>query len=230
MFQTKLNNLRQWISQNKALIFSLFCLCSFFFVRFCVPPSPVVNPPVQKEEQKVDIKKEKQENKSVHSAVAIRGNKTTTTITKEYNKDTGKLVKETKTETKVDEDIKKDTTTKVEQIEKTAEKTDIKKDYTQPYTGITVGALALPSGNGVTVGATIAELPPLTVSAQLGYIVSPQPAPAIGVSLNGKIAPRLEAGVGVYVGPQTAMGYDPVPGVPVSVQPGVLIQYRFQRI
>lgn len=226
MLQTITTNLRQWISRNKALLFSLACLSTFFFVRFCVPPV-VANPPVQKEEKKVEVKKEKQKTKGTHSVVAIRGNKTTTTITKEYDKNSGKLIKETKTETKQDKEVKKDTTAKVEQAEKVEQKTEIKKEYAQPYTGITAGALVLPSGSGVTVGATIAELPPLTVSAQLGYIVSPQPAPAIGVSLNGAVAPRLEAGVGVYVGPQTSMGYDPVPGVPVSVQPGVLIQYRF---
>lgn len=221
----QLKKIKELISQNKGFLFCLVALLALFATRAC--PAPVVNPPVQKEQKKLETKKQEDRQQKKRVAVSKRNNRATTTVIKEYSPETGKLIKETKKETRSEQQVNSDVKTEKTEVIKKDEKREEIISYSQPYTGITVGAAVLPTGAGVTAGATILEVPPVTISAQLVYMVQPQQAPAIGVSLNGTVAPRLEAGVGVYVGPQTSMGYDPVPGVPVSIQPGVLIQYRF---
>lgn len=182
---------------------------------------------MQKEQRKVEAKKQKEEKQKKHVTVSKRSNRATTTVIKEYSPESGRLIKETKTETKSEQQANSDIKTEKVEVVKKDEKREDVISYSQPYTGITVGAAVLPTGAGVTAGATILEVPPVTMSAQLVYMVQPQQAPAAGVSINGTIAPRLEAGIGVYLGPQTPMGYNPIPGAPVTLQPGVIVQYRF---
>jgi hypothetical protein len=224
--QPKPNRLLQWISQNKKNIAWLAAPLALLLLHKCHENPPVATP-VQKEETKLEKKVQKKKSDTKHVVSSVRENKAIVTTVKEYDKKTGTLTRETKTEIKSEVQKTKDTKQEIIEDKKVDKKEEVEKTYTQPHTGITIGAAVLPSGSGVTAGATIAELPPLTVSTQLVYLVQPQPAPAIGVSLNGTIAPSLEAGIGVYVGPATPMGYSPVPGAPVSIQPGVIIQYRF---
>lgn len=187
----------------------------------------MANPPVQKEQKKLETKKQEDRQQKKHVVVSKRNNRATTTVIKEYSPETGKLIKETKKETKSEQQVNSDVKTEKTEVIKKDEKREEIISYSQPYTGITIGAAVLPTGAGVTAGATILEVPPVTMSAQLVYMVQPEQAPAAGVSVNGAIAPRLEAGVGVYLGPQTPMGYNPIPGAPITLQPGVIVQYRF---
>lgn len=227
MDKKTLIKLIQWINQNKALLLSIALIFALLIVRLYPANPGGVNTPVQKQEQKVEIKNKKDENKKVHKKLSTSTDTTVKTIVKEYDKKTGVLVKETKTEVtnkkKASSAVDKEKKVK----EKVVEKKEDTKDYSQPYTGVTAGAIVLPSGGGITAGVTVLELPPLTLSAQAAYVAVPQGGLAAGVSINGTIAPRLEAGLGVYIGPQTAIGYNPIPGAPFTVQPGVLIQYRF---
>lgn len=149
------------------------------------------------------------------------------TQTRRYDPQTGQLVSET---TRVTE----------QQVERVQQQAQVVTQQTQAsqtlvhqhqaeaaFTGLTAGVLGTPTGVGLTAGVTVFELAPVSLGAQAGLLLAPRLAPVAGLSLNGTVAPRLEVGVGVYLGPETRLGLTPVPGLPVSLQPGLSVQYRF---
>lgn len=144
-----------------------------------------------------------------------------------YHPETGRLVEETlRTTRRVVEQDRVSTQSVAHTVLASATQ-DVTHAAEAPPTGLTAGVLALPSSAGLTAGVTLLELKPLSVSAQLGVLAVPQPGLAAGMSLNGEVAPRLVAGIGLYAGPGTLLGYTPVPGLPVALQPGLSLQYRF---
>lgn len=148
-----------------------------------------------------------------------------TVHTKRYDRQTGRLVSETIRQNKQHTDTHTRTTQQV--VSQQAVKQAQTSEFEPAPTGVTAGVLALPSGVGVAAGVTLIELAPVNLGVQAGLLAYPQVAPVLGLTLNGTIAPRLTAGVGAFVGPQTGLGYTPVVGVPVTLQPGLIVQYRF---
>lgn len=223
-----MKNIKEWANRNKLKLLSALLIMSVVLYNYrhflqVDPPKP----PVQKEEVKLEIKKEESKKVDKQEAVRAKESKSTKVTTRTFDKKTGKVVKEVVKESVSDKEIAKDTEVKkVEQV-KLDQKEDVKISYKKPYTGITAGIIAVPSGTGAIIGATLAELQPLTANAQIGVLIEPQHSIVAGLSVNGEVATNLEIGVGVYLGPQTHLGYTPVPGLPVSVQPGINLQYRF---
>jgi hypothetical protein len=174
-----------------------------------------------------EVKTSRQVQKAVHAQHNAQRQRRTREVvtTRRYDPATGRLLSETTRQREETTQQTQAATRSVALAEATQAHT---VNHREPApTGLTAGLLATPTGVGLTAGVTLLALPPLSLEAQAGVLAVPQPAPVLGLAIHGTVAPRLVAGVGVYLGPQTALGYTPVPGLPVSVQPGLSLQYRF---
>jgi hypothetical protein len=223
-----MKDIKEWANQNKLKALFILCILSVVIINYLhfLRPHPV-KPPVQKEETKIETKKEQVKQVKKQQALKVNKSNNTKTTTRTYDKNTGNIVKEVVKESATKTELVKDTEIEKAKQQKVEEKQDTKVSYKKPYTGLTMGIVVTPSGSGITAGATLAEIAPITASAQVGVLLQPQHSIVAGLSVNGEVATNLEAGVGVYLGPQTSFGYTPVPGLPVSIQPGITLQYRF---
>lgn len=222
-----MKNLKEWANQNKLLLFFL-CILSVVVINYLhfLRPHPV-KPPIQKEEKKIEVKKEQAKQVKKQQALKVNKSNNTKTTTRTYDKNTGKIVKEVVKESATKTELVKDTEVEKAKEQKVEQKQDTKVSYKKPYTGLTTGIIVTPSGAGGVAGVTLAEIAPITASAQVGLLIEPQKSIVVGLSVNGEVATNLEAGIGVYLGPQTSFGYTPISGLPISVQPGVSLHYRF---
>lgn len=211
-------------AKTKLVVALLLAAALVVGVRSCLPasePSSGLTQTVQQAAHK------QRKTLKVRQVVKARIRVRETVQTRRYDPNTGRLVSETR---KVRSQDAEQQRTHETQVTEQAEATQVASRAVQADaapTGVVAGGVLLPAGGGVTAGVTLAELPPVSLSAQAGLLVVPQVAPVAGLALNGVVAPRLVAGFGVYLGPQTALGYTPLPGLPVSVQPGFTLQYRF---
>jgi hypothetical protein len=223
-----MKNLKEWANQNKVNLLLLFCILYALVLGYLqITNYKPAMPPVQKVEVKTEAKREEKKQVEKQQVLKLKEAKAAKTTTRIYDKETGKVVKEVVKETSSNKELDKSKeVAKVEEV-KVEQKADIKTYYKKPYTGLTTGVVVMPSGAGLVAGVTVAEIAPITVSTQVGILIEPQRSITAGISVNGEVATNLEAGIGVYVGPQTSLGYTPVPGLPVSVQPGITLQYRF---
>lgn len=174
-----------------------------------------------------DVKTSQQVQRVEHKRRQVRRSQRTreVVVTRRYHPETGKLVAETLRKREEHSQQAQEATRSLT-LTGTGQSHTVNQQEAAP-TGLTAGVLGTSAGVGLTAGVTLLALPPLSLEAQAGVLVVPQPAPVLGLAVHGTVAPRLVAGVGVYLGPYTALGYTPVPGLPVSVQPGLSLQYRF---
>jgi hypothetical protein len=223
-----MKSIKEWASKNKLKVLFILCVLSVVVAKYLhFLTSPPSNPPVQKEEVEVEVKKQENTQVKKQETLKIKQAKDTKTTIKTYDKETGKIVKEVVKETSSKKELAKDVELEKTAQNKTEQNTETKTTYKKPYTGLTTGIVVTPSGAGGVAGVTLAEIAPITASVQVGVLIEPQRSIVAGLSINGEVATNLEAGVGVYLGPQTSFGYTPVPGLPVSIQPGITLQYRF---
>lgn len=226
--QSNKKALLEWISRNKISLFLFFCiLYALILGSIEIITHTPRGQPVQKEDKKVEQKVDAKQELNKKLASRIIKNKSSKTVIKTYDKESGKLIKEVTREVAENKDIDKKTEVVKKQESKTEQKSDIKTDYKKPHTGLVAGVVVTPSGAGLVAGVTVAEIAPITTSVNVGLLTEPQRSLTAGISVNGEVATNLEVGIGVYVGSQTPLGYTPIQEIPVSIQPGISIQYRF---
>lgn len=223
-----MKNLKEWANQNKINLIFLFCILYALILGYLqIANYKPAMPPVQRAEVKTEARKKEKKRVNKQQTLSVKQATATKTTTKFYDKETGKVVKEVVRETSKNKELDKTTEVIKAKEVKVEQKAETKTSYKKPYTGLTTGIVVMPSGAGAVAGITIAEIAPITASVQVGILIEPQRSITAGLSVNGEVATNLEAGIGVYVGPQTSLGYTPIPGFPVSVQPGITLQYRF---